>query len=82
MVKQAQEELTLLAERVDWKLKSSGLFGSVMDSGLKMSFSQHHRYRQTTWCSVGRKQMPQPRGIGHENNLGAVGRRDSGEICN
>lgn len=54
-----QEELAVLGGYVDWQQKSSRVFCSVMDSRLEMSFSQYLRYNQTTWHSMGRKQMSQ-----------------------
>ena len=78
-----KEELAVLGGRgADWRQKSCRMFCSVMDSRLKMSFSQHLRYSQTTWHSMGRKQMSQLWGICHENSLEAGECRASGEIWN
>ena len=77
-----QEELAVLGGGIGWKQKSSRVFCSVMDSRLKMTFSQHLRYNQTTRRSLGRKQMSQLWDICHESSLEAGGHRDSGEIWN
>lgn len=78
----AWQEETILREGVDQKLKRPSVFPSVMHPGLKMFFSQRPRYNQTTWFSMGRKQIPQVRDICHENGLEAAGHRDSGEMSN
>ena len=78
----AWQEKTILGEGVDQKLKRPSMFLSFMRPGLKMFFSQCPRYNPTTWCSMGRKQMPQVRAICHENSFEAPGHKNLGEKGN